>query len=97
MTIIRYLLAIGLFISGIACMARFFLMGFDWLFAVLSIICFLLAYWLLPKQRRQQHNRHLDGLDIIDILIELPIELMFNIIILPFRLLRGLVHLLDGI
>lgn len=100
---IRYLLAIFLFISGVLCLVRFLLMGWEWLFLGLSLSGFLMAYWLLPKQRRQQRqtrrqqaDSHWD-FDILEILVELPIELMFKIILLPLRFLKHIVHVLDGI
>lgn len=86
MLIIRYLLTIILFISGIYGLIFCFINDFNLKFLLLSLVCFLLAYWVKPKRI---HQRKYDGWDILDI-IDFPVELVFYIITLPFRLLRGI-------
>ena len=104
MILCRYLLAVALFITGIICLFRFIFMGWEWLFLGISIACLLMAHWALPKQqkqqrrqRRQQRAHDYSGFDVFEILIEFPIELMFQLIILPLRFLRIIVHFLDGL
>lgn len=90
MDILRYLLAILLFVAGIFFLIRCMLEDFNFIFLILSLLCFLLAYWIKPE--RIDHRRKRDGWDMLD-LIDFPVELVFYLITLPFRLLRGIFDL----
>lgn len=90
MDILRYLLSILLFISGAFCLIRFLVDDSNFIFLTVSVICFLLAYWVKPK--REDYHRRNDGWDLLDLLdlIDFPIEVIYWIVTLPFRLLRGI-------
>ncbi|OJU81296.1 MAG: hypothetical protein BGN93_08310 [Acinetobacter sp. 39-4] len=87
MDIFRYLLTILLFVSGAFCLIRFLVDGFNFIFLVVSLVCFLLAYWVKPK--RENHDRKNDTLDWLDV-IDITVEVVYWIVTLPFRLLRGI-------
>ena len=92
MDILRYLLTIVLFFIGIFFLIRCMLEGFNFLFLAASLICFLLAYWVKPK--RENHRHRDNGRDWLDI-IDFPVELIYWIITLPLRLLRGIFDFLS--
>ncbi|MEN4981417.1 hypothetical protein [Acinetobacter modestus] len=87
MDILRYLLTILLFITGVLCLIRFLVDGFNFVFLAVSLVCFLLAYWVKPK--RENHDRKNDTLDWLDV-IDITVEVVYWIVTLPFRLLRGI-------
>jgi hypothetical protein len=87
MDILRYLLTILLFISGAFCLIRFLVDDFNFIFLAVSLVCFLLAYWVKPK--RENHDRRNDTWDWLDV-IDITVEVVYWIVTLPFRLLRGI-------
>lgn len=95
MVFIRYLLAIVLFITGIFCVIRFFMDDWNWVFLLAFAACIILAYFIKPnaspRRRGRRRNDDYSWLDIVD----LPIELLFQIISWPFRLLGKLLKHLD--
>ena len=87
MIFIRYLFAIALFITGIFCLINFFIQDFNWLFLLATVVCFVLAYWVKPTTRhRHESRRHQDQYDWLD-WIDWPIDFLFQVISLPFRLI----------
>lgn len=85
MDILRYLLSIILFAAGVFCFVQFLLENFSLLFLALSLICFVLAYWVKPK--RENRDGRSDAWNWFD-LIDISIELIYRIITLPVRLIR---------
>ncbi len=92
MGILRYLLSILLFITGIFCLINFLVDDFNFIFLAISLVCFLLAYWVKPKRENRRHRDN--GWNWLD-LIDFPVEIIYWIITLPFRLLRGLFDFLS--
>ena len=87
MDILRYLLTILLFITGMFCLINFLVDDFNFIFLAVSLLCFLFAYWVKPK--RENHNRRNDTWDWVDV-IDITVEVVYWIVTLPFRLLRGI-------
>lgn len=95
MAFIRYLLAISLFIAGIFCLIRFFMADWSWVFLLAFVTCIILAYFIKPtaspRRRGRRRNEDYSWLDLVD----LPIDLLFQIISWPFRLIGKLLKHLD--
>lgn len=87
MIFIRYLFAIALFITGFFCLLRFFADGFNWPFLLATLVCIVLAYWIKPSTNtRHQQRRNQNSYDWLD-WIDWPIDFLFQVISLPFRLI----------
>lgn len=87
MRLIRYLLAITLFIGSLFCLLRFFIDGFNWPFLLIAVMGIILAYWIKPStNKRHQQRRGQDRYDWLD-WIDFPIDFLFQVISLPFRLI----------
>ncbi|MDH0031941.1 MULTISPECIES: hypothetical protein [unclassified Acinetobacter] len=91
MIFLRYLFSILLFVAGVVFFVQCLLAGFDWILFAFSLVCFLLAYWIKPKRKNHHRDNAWDWLDLIDF----PVEIIYWIITLPFRLLRGIFDFLS--
>ncbi|WP_151863399.1 hypothetical protein, partial [Acinetobacter sp. TUM15512] len=88
----RYLITILLFAAGVFCLVQFLGGNFDLIFFALSIVCFLFAYWVKPKrENRERRNDAWYWFDLIDMFV----EAVYLVIILPFRLLRRIFDFLS--
>lgn len=92
MTIVRALLAFMVFITAIFFTVQLFTTMFSWAGLLIAIICFIVAYLLWPSKKQGQ--RHNDNwlLDVLEIFIELPVEVMLWLL----RFIGGIFRGKDG-
>ncbi|MES2818301.1 MAG: hypothetical protein V4812_04860 [Pseudomonadota bacterium] len=86
MTALRELTATLLFIAALVLVILLFANDFSWGCCLAILLCFALAYMLWPSKRRGQRRDDSGFLDLLEIFIELPIQLLLWL----FRLLGGL-------
>lgn len=91
MNALREILAVFIFLAGIILCITLFIEPFQWLILVFAISCFLLANFIWPSKNKGQRQDDNSFLDILEIFIELPTD----IIVWLFRLLRGIFHKAD--
>lgn len=61
----------------------------SWVLLGLAVACFLLAYWVWPSRRKGQRESDSAWLDVIEFVVEWPVELLV-------WLIRGLGRLVSG-
>lgn len=93
MTIIRAITATIIFLLGIFFLVKLFIAPFEWMNVIIALICFALAYFIWPSKKQGQRDEDNGFLDVMEILIELPVEIIFWI----FRMLGHLFRKGDGI
>lgn len=93
MEALRELIALLLFICSTVLLIVLFNNTFDWIQLVIIFSGFLLAYFIWPSKRKNQRKRENALLDILEIIVELPIELLFW----PFRVLWRVIRRSDNI
>ena len=69
--------AVLLFLAAVASVVHGLSGGPLWPCLGLAALCFGLAYWLWPSRRRGQRQEEHSWLDLLEILIELPVNLLF--------------------
>lgn len=87
--VLRMVLATLLLLVGIACLVQGFSQGPLWPCLIGMVVCWVLAYWLWPR------NREWDSpwLDVLELVIELPV----NAVLWLLRLLGRLFRDVDGV
>lgn len=93
MTIIRATTAILIFLLGIFFVVKLFTASFELTNLIIALVCFALAYFIWPSKKQGQRHEDNGFLDLIEILIELPAEIIFWV----FRMLGHLFRKGDGI
>lgn len=93
MTLIRAIAATIFFFVGIVCTVKLFTTPFEWTMLIIALVCFVLAYLIWPSKRQGQRQEDSWPLDAMEILIELPAEIIFWV----FRMLGHLFRKDDGI
>ncbi len=93
MTLIRAISATIFFFAGIFCVVKIFTTPFEWMMLIIALACFVLAYFIWPSKRQRQRQDDSWPLDAMEILIELPV----NIIVWAFRMISHLFRKGDGI
>lgn len=83
---LRILLATLVFLAGIAALVHGIAVGPLWVGLLDMVLCFLLAHWLWPRQRQ------VGGvwLDVLELLLELPVNAMLWLLRALGRLFRGI-------
>ncbi|RYY77183.1 MAG: hypothetical protein EOO52_06810 [Gammaproteobacteria bacterium] len=84
---LREILAVSLFFMGIFLVINACLGKFDLLMLISGCVCLLLAYFIWPSKKNSQREDNF-YLDIIEIAIELPFDIllwMFRFLIRIFR------------
>lgn len=92
MTTLRAILAFLVFVTGIFFTVQLFTAPFSWIGLVIAIICFIVAYILWPSKKHGQRNNDNLLLDILEIFIELPVEVMLWLL----RVITGIFRGKDG-
>jgi len=72
---LRELIAIITFLAGILLLIKLCLHPFVWVTLIVAIICFVFAYLMWPSKKKGQREEDNWFLDIMEIMIELPLEL----------------------
>ena len=88
MELLRAFLSIVFFCLGLYLIIDFFRSDYDWLLLLFAIIAFWVAYWTWPSRRRGKREDEHFWLDLIEIVIELPIEILlwiFRLSTRPFK------------
>lgn len=93
MTLIRAITATIFFFVGIFCVVKLFTAPFEWMMLIIALVCFVLAYLIWPSKRQGQRHEDNWPLDVMEILIELPAEIIFWV----FRMIGHLFRKGDGI
>jgi hypothetical protein len=93
MTIIRAITATIIFLLGIFFLVKLFTAPFSWINLIIALICFALAYFIWPSKKQGQRHEDNWVLDVMEILIELPVEIIFWV----FRMIGHLFRKSDGI
>ncbi len=91
METLRELIATVIFIAGAVFMVAI-IRGFHWPSLFGAVGCFVLAYFVWPSKRRGQREQESIFLEILELIIEFPVE----IIIWIFRFLGRLFRNKDG-
>lgn len=86
MNALRELTATLTFIAALVVLTLLFAQDFSWGYCLVMLLCFGLAYALWPSKRRGQRRDDNGFLDLLELVIELPIQLLLWL----FRLLGGL-------
>jgi hypothetical protein len=89
MNVLREILALAVFLFGCYLIVILFKGGFDWLNLVAAIGCFVGAYVVWPSKKRGQREEDSVVLDILEIFIELPVEMVLWIFRFFWRTLRN--------
>ncbi len=92
MNTVREFFSVILFAAGVFLLLQILTDGFSWVYVSGSAVCFVLAYLIWPSKKRGQRQESNWFLDILEFVIELPIEIIVN----SFRLLARLVKSKDG-
>jgi phage shock protein PspC (stress-responsive transcriptional regulator) len=88
MEVLRELMATLLFIAG-----SFFIVvifnEFTWVSFLGGIICYVIAYFMWPSKKRGQREKESPFLDILEFVIEFPVEIFMWILKLFSRIFRN--------
>jgi hypothetical protein len=87
--VIREILATILFSVGACLLAALFVVGISWVDVAVAALCFVLAYWVWPSKRHGNRRGDSPLLDILEFVIELPVESFLWLIRLFTRGLFG--------
>ncbi len=93
MIIIRAITATIIFLLGIFFLVKLFTAPFELINLIIALVCFALAYFIWPSKKQGQRYEDNWFLDVMEILIEFPIEAVFWI----FRMIGNLFRKGDGI
>ncbi len=93
MTSIRAAIALLIFLLGVFFVVTLFTAPFAWINVIIALVCFVLAYYIWPSKKQGQRHQDNGFLDLIEIFIEFPAE----IILWVFRMLGHLFRKGDGI
>jgi hypothetical protein len=88
MLLLREVAASLAFLAALILLALLFDV-FSWGYCILAIGCLVLAYLLWPSKKRGQRQGESRFLDWLEVLIELPFDLLSWLLRLLLRLLRG--------
>jgi len=91
METLRELIATVIFITGIVLIAEV-IGDFQWGSLFGSMTCFIIAYFVWPSKKRGQRAQENSFLDIIELVIEFPVEMIMWI----FRFLGRIFRSKDG-
>ncbi|GAA5315157.1 MAG: hypothetical protein AseanaTS_03610 [Candidatus Pelagadaptatus aseana] len=92
MNTFRELSSCVLFMIALLLLFEIFTAGFSWVFAGGSVVFFVLAYLVWPSKKKGQRNDDHWYLDVLEVVIELPIELVLRL----FRFLARVAKDKDG-
>jgi membrane protein implicated in regulation of membrane protease activity len=90
MEMLRGVAAVLIFILGICLLIKLCMSPFQLMLLVVVVFCFLLAYFIWPSKKNNQREDNI-YLDVLEIAIELP----FEIFIWLFRILVRVFHKAD--
>lgn len=93
MNVIREVIAIILFALGACLVAALFVVGFSWVDGGGAALCFVLAYLVWPSKRHGARQGDSPLVDVLEFVIELPVEVFLWLIRL---FVRGLFSKSDG-
>lgn len=88
METLRECLAIFIFMLAVALIYAV-IDDFSWGSVLTSVGCFIIAYFIWPSKRRGQRNQENRFVDIIEIIIELPVEFFMWILRFIGRIFRN--------
>jgi len=91
METLRVFFSAIIFITGIVLIAAV-IGDFYWGSLFVAIACFVIAYFLWPSKKRGQREQENSFLDIVELVIELPVEMTIWV----FRLLGRMLRSKDG-
>ena len=92
MVFICYVLAIGLFLAGLFCIALMIMDGFGWPLTALAITALFFAWCFKPSSNRRDNSQSLAGEVAGEVIAEGIVQGLLYLITLPFR---ALLHLLS--
>jgi len=93
MILTRAIIATIIFCLGMFFLIKLFVMPFEWMNLIIALVCFAIAYFIWPSKKQGQRQEDSLLLDIMEMLIELPVEIIFWV----FRMLGHLFRKNDGI
>ena len=93
MNIIREITSIIIFFAALYCALDLFISGFNGLSLAAGALCFVLAYGIWPSKKRGQRHNDNWVIDLLEVVIELPVEmtiwLIRTLVKLVVRLFSG--------
>lgn len=93
MTVIRATTATIFFILAVLFTIKLFTESFMWISLIIAAVCFALAYVIWPSKKHGQRHEENWLFDVMEIVIEFPVDIIFWI----FRMLGHLFRKGDGI
>jgi len=89
---LREIIALIFFGAALALTAEFFFEGLIWIYLAGAAFCFALAHWTWPSKKRGQREQDNWFLDLLEVVIEFPVEA----IVWCFRILGRTLRNKDG-
>lgn len=90
LNLFREIVSLLLFSGAIFFMVLLFITGFSWLYIGGLVACILASFYLWPSKKRGQREGDNWFLNILEVLIELPVEVCLWLIRRSLRLLSEL-------
>mgnify|MGYP000273457136 CR=1 FL=1 len=88
MQLLRELVAVIMFVLGIVFIVDLVSSGFDSKVLLLAVLCFVGAYIVWPSKKKGQRDEGNNFLDILEVVIEAPVEIFMWFLKIIGRLLR---------
>lgn len=86
---LRELAAIIAFVMGVLLTAGLITDEFSWAYLLAATACFVISYGVWPSKRRGQRKEDNIFLDILEVIIELPVEALLWVFRILGRSFRG--------
>ncbi len=92
MNFIREFLAISFFVAGVLLCIVLFFDRFQWITLIFAVLSFIIAYVIWPSKKKGQREESNWFLDIMELMIQLPVDICFW----TFRMIGHLFRKGDG-
>jgi len=89
MNTLREVIAVVVFTIAVVLLSNLTLKGFDGSLMAATIVCFIAAYIIWPSKRKGARRDDSHFLDIIEFVIELPVDLFLWLFRLTTRIFRS--------
>lgn len=89
MIFLRCFIGLILFAAGLALLVELVISPFNWVNLFGAMVCFSAAYFIWPSKKRNQRDEDYWFLDFLEVLIELPVEIILWIFRILGRIFSG--------
>ncbi|MFT5760811.1 MAG: putative membrane protein [Alteromonadaceae bacterium] len=87
MQVLREIIAVLAFVVGCVLLADLVSNGFNWTNLFIVVLCFVGAYIIWPSKKKGQRDDGNSFIDILEVLIELPVEIFLWLLKIIGRIL----------